>query len=97
MNDWFHSHPDSVAFQHADLAALALTVEQCSEAVQFVGADRRTWSGSDAVAWILIVAGVPFNVAGRIMLMPGVRAVAAAAYRWVAANRHRFKGDPVPR
>lgn len=97
MREWFRHHPEAVAWQDADLAALGLTVEQCTVAVQFVDSELRTWSGSDAVARILIVAGVPFNLAGRAILLPGVRSIARAAYRWVADNRHRFKGDPVPR
>lgn len=96
MNDWFGSHPESIAFQHADLGVLGVTAKQCSEAVQFVNADLHVWSGSDAVARTLIVAGLPFSVAGHILLLPGVRTVAASSYRWIAANRHRFRGDPIP-
>lgn len=95
MNSWFRKHPDSVAWQQADLAGLGLTANECRVAVQFVGQDMRTWSGSDAVARILIVTGFPYSIAGRCMLVPGFRAVAQACYRWVADNRHRFKGDPV--
>lgn len=64
------------------------------QAVQFVDANGRISSGSNAAARVLIVAGFPYNVAGRLMLLPGVRTVSSAAYRWVARNRHRFKGDP---
>ena len=96
MNSWFRRHPDSVAWQQADLDNLGLTADQCREALQFVGEDLRTHAGSDAVARILITAGVPSAVAGRLMLLPGLRQVAQAAYRWVADNRHRFNGDPIP-
>lgn len=96
MNYWFRRHPDSVAWQQCDLAALGLTAEQCAGAVQHVDAGLRVSSGSDAVARILITAGFPFAFAGRVMLLPGIRRVSQAAYGWVADNRHRFKGDPVP-
>lgn len=96
MNDWFRRHPDSVAWQQCDLAALGLTAEQCAGAVQHVDAGLRVSSGSDAVARILITAGFPFSFAGKVMLLPGIRRVSQAAYGWVADNRHRFKGDPVP-
>lgn len=94
MNEWFRRRPGAVAWQETDLERLGLTADRCRTAVQFVGSDMRTHAGSDAVARILIVAGFPFNVAGRTMLLPGVRAVAGAAYRWVADNRDRFRGDP---
>lgn len=84
-----------MAWQQADLAALGLTADRCREAVQFVDSDLRVSSGSDAAARVLLVAGFPYSVAGAIMLAPGVRTLAQAVYRWVAANRHRFKGDPV--
>ena len=96
MHEWFGRHPDSVAWQQADLATLGLTADQCSAAVQFVDRDLRVSGGSDAVARVLIVAGLPFSLAGRIMLLPVVRSISGAAYRWVANNRHRFKGDPLP-
>ena len=96
MCAWFARLPVPVAWQDADLAALGLTADQCRAAVQFVSRDMRVSGGSDAAARVLIVAGLPWSVAGRLMLVPGIRTVAQAAYRWVAANRHRFRGDPLP-
>ena len=96
MTSWFAKHPTPIAWQQANLGDLGLTAEQCNAAVQFVSADLRISSGSDAAARVLIVAGLPFNIAGFIMLAPGVRIIAQWAYRWVANNRRRFKGDPLP-
>ena len=96
MQTWFPRHPVAVAWQVAGLDELGLTVDQCRAAVQFVDGDRRVWGGSDAAARVLVVAGLPWSIAGRLMLVPGIRPVAQAAYGWVAANRHRFKGDPLP-
>ena len=96
MTSWFTKYPTPVAWQQADLGRLGLTPEQCNTAVQFVSADLRVSSGSDAAARVLIVAGLPFNIAGRVLLLPGVRNIAQAGYRWVANNRRRFKGDPLP-
>ena len=96
MTSWFAKHPTTIAWQQANLGELGLTSEQCNAAVQFVGADLRISSGSDAAARVLIVAGMPFSIAGFIMLAPGVRGIAQWAYGWVANNRHRFKGDPLP-
>jgi len=87
MTSWFAKHPTPVAWQQANLGELGLTPEQCNAAVQFVSADLRISSGSDAAARVLIVAGLPFNIAGFVMLLPGVRNIAQWAYRWVANNR----------
>jgi predicted DCC family thiol-disulfide oxidoreductase YuxK len=94
MTSWFARHPRPIAWQSTDLAALGLTEEECKAAVQFVDGGGRISSGAAAAARVLIVAGFPYSIVGRIMLLPGIRAVASAAYRWVANNRHRFKGDP---
>lgn len=95
MRSWLGTHPVAVAWQDTDLHALGLTAEECKAAVRFVDADLRVSAGSDAAARVLIVAGFPWSAAGWLMLAPGIRTVAQAAYRWVAANRHRFKGDPI--
>lgn len=94
MTAWFTRHPQPVAWQVAELTKLGLTAEQCMAAVQFVDKDGRVSSGAAAVARVLIYAGLPYSLAGRMMLLPGIRSVAEAAYRWVANNRHRFTGDP---
>ena len=76
----------SVAYQSADLAALGLTREQCADAVQWV-VDGRTVSAHVAVAAALRHARVPWPLAGIVISLPGIRSVAAAAYRKVAARR----------
>mgnify|MGYP006285680589 FL=1 len=94
MTTWFKRHPQPIAWQSADLVSLGLTSDECKTAVQFVASGGRISSGAAAAARVLIVAGFPFSIAGRFMLLPGIRSIASAAYRWVANNRHRFKGDP---
>ena len=95
MNEWFSRRPDAVAWQTTDLTSLGLTETQCRDAVQFVSRGMKVSAGADAAARVMIVAGFPWALAGRIMLLPGVRSVARAVYRWVARNRRRFRGDPV--
>lgn len=75
--------------------SLGLTEDSCRQSVQFVDDSMHVSSGSDAVARVLNVAGFPFAIAGRVMLLPFVRGISGAAYRWVADNRHRFRGDPL--
>lgn len=79
-----------VAWQVSDIKTLGVSAEQCSAALQFVGTDGAVASGSDAVGETLRLGSFPWSLAGRILLLPGVRTVAGAAYRWVARNRHRF-------
>lgn len=93
MRAWFSTHPEAVPWQETDLAELGLSEDQCRLAVQFVDTAGVVWSGSDAAAQVLRVAGLPYSIAGRVMLLPGVRQIAQWAYAWVARNRHRFTGD----
>lgn len=86
--------PHIVAWQSIDLAAHGTTEEACREAVQHVGSDGRVRGGADAVARLLVEAGLPWVIVGRVMSLPGIIHAARAAYRWVARNRHRFRGDP---
>ena len=81
-----------VAWQLADLAALGLTEEEAAAAVQWVGADGTVRSGHAAIAAALVSAGGVWALAGRSLLLPGISAIAARAYRLIADNRHRLPG-----
>lgn len=80
------------AYQHADLAELGLTTEQCDQALQWVGGDGEISSGEDAVAHVFCASRMPFPPLGSILQAPGIHALAGVAYRWVARNRHRLPG-----
>lgn len=95
MRTWFRRHPTAVSWQETDLGKFGVTEQQCREAVQYVDSQGRVWSGSDAAAQVLRVAGFPYSLAGRVMLWPLIRSVAQRTYAWVARNRHRFHGDPM--
>ncbi|MFM7125855.1 MAG: thiol-disulfide oxidoreductase DCC family protein, partial [Actinomycetota bacterium] len=79
-------------WQETDLESLGLNVARCTEALQFVDATARIHSGERAVARLLIHAGSGWGLAGRFILVPGIRPVAGWIYRRVAANRHRLPG-----
>jgi predicted DCC family thiol-disulfide oxidoreductase YuxK len=81
-----------VPWQFADLDDLGVTAEQATAAVQWVGTDGAVRSGHEAIAAMLASAGPVYRLAGRILLLPGVSWLAAKAYAWVAANRHRLPG-----
>ena len=81
-----------IPWQFADLDSLGLTVEQCEEAVQWVGADGTTAAGPDAIALLLRDAGRLWQVAGGALRIGPVRLAAWPAYRWVAEHRHLLPG-----
>lgn len=89
-----HNAPACLPFQTAPLAELGVSRDECAVAVQYVDKRGRVSGGSDAVARLFIGAGSLWFVPGWMMLAPGVRQIAQASYRWVARNRHRFKGSP---
>jgi predicted DCC family thiol-disulfide oxidoreductase YuxK len=78
-------------YQHADLAGLGVTAAQCAGALQWLGRGGPA-AGSAAVARLLMVAGRGWSVVGRVLLAPGIRRLADAVYRAVAANRYRLPG-----
>lgn len=80
------------AYQHADLAALGLTADQCDAALQWVAADGRVSPAEGAVARTFLASRMPFRPLGALLLVPGVRTLAGVLYRWVARNRHRLPG-----
>lgn len=81
-----------IAWQEADLDELGITAEQATEAVQWVGADGTVLAGHEAIAATLATAGRGWRVLGRTIVLPGISALAAVAYRLVADNRHRLPG-----
>jgi len=70
-----------VAWQLADLDELGITAAQATEAVRWVEADGRVRSGHEAIAAALRTAGWPWRIAGRLILLPGISALAAVTYR----------------
>lgn len=82
-----------VPWQFADLDALGLTRAQCVEAVQWVPASGPSAAGPVAIARLLRASGGPlWRLAGRVLDLRPVTALAWPAYRWVARNRHRLPG-----
>jgi predicted DCC family thiol-disulfide oxidoreductase YuxK len=83
--------PRVIAWQVADLPALGLTPEECTDALQWVEGDRHA-AGADGIARLLVWTGGGWRLIGRLVLVPGVIRVARVAYRWIARNRHRMPG-----
>jgi len=79
-------------WQRMDLAALGLSAEQCSAAVQWVGEDGRVLSGHVAIAATLRNGHLVWRPLGALLVAPGFSLAAARLYRWVAAHRHALPG-----
>jgi predicted DCC family thiol-disulfide oxidoreductase YuxK len=80
------------AWQLADLERLGVSSAEAAGAVQFVSAGGAVSSGAEAVARFLVAAGGAWAAVGRLLLLPGVRHVAAGVYRVVARFRYRLPG-----
>jgi predicted DCC family thiol-disulfide oxidoreductase YuxK len=86
-------HVPAVPWQRVpDLAAYGLTAEEAAASLQWIDSSGSLASGHEAVAQLLINAGGPWAVLGRILLLPLVRDAAAGVYRFVARHRHQFPG-----
>lgn len=80
-------------WQSLRLDDLGLTEGDVTTAAYWVDDTGATHRGERAIAQMLITAGLPWSLAGRTMLWPGVVQVAGVAYRWIATNRHRLPGS----
>ncbi|HEY3010954.1 MAG TPA: DCC1-like thiol-disulfide oxidoreductase family protein [Micromonosporaceae bacterium] len=90
---WIPTDAAVVPWQFVDLDALGLTVAECADAVQWVAADGTVAAGPEAIALLLRDSRrQPWRMAGRLLGLRPVRALAWPAYRWVARNRHRLPG-----
>ena len=69
-----------------------LTAEECEQALQLVEAGGRISSGAEAVARALLLRPMLAPLA-RLYFVPGARQIATWAYRLVARNRFRLRGN----
>lgn len=81
-----------LAYQQTDLGKYGLTAAECEKSLQFVSANNEIIAGAKAVAQILISAGYPYRMIGRIMKLPILNKLAQLGYNLVAKNRHRLPG-----
>jgi predicted DCC family thiol-disulfide oxidoreductase YuxK len=82
-----------VPWQRVDLDALGVSPEAAARAVQWVGpGDAPRRAGHRAIAAWLIASGLPWSLAGRLLVLPPVSWLAAGVYRLVARNRHHIPG-----
>ena len=82
----------TVPWQRADLDALGVQQEDAIASVQWVDANGRVSGGAEAIARMLRTGNVVLRLLGALLLMPGIRRLAAVVYRLVANNRGRLPG-----
>lgn len=57
--------------------------------MQAISTDGRAWSGAGAWARVgLLLPG--WNLVAWVLLVPGIRWIAAGIYKWIARNRYRW-------
>ncbi len=81
-----------VPWQFTDLAALGTTAERTQREALWVSTDGTIYGGAAAFAEWLKFRGGAYGIAGLVMGLPVVRALAAAVYGVIAKNRHRMPG-----
>jgi predicted DCC family thiol-disulfide oxidoreductase YuxK len=86
-----HLRATVMAWQSADLDAVALTRDEVSSALWFVDGEQRC-SGSQAVAAWLGTGPRPVQWLGAVLRARGIRSLAQATYRVVARHRGRIPG-----
>ncbi|GAA0929999.1 hypothetical protein GCM10009560_34210 [Nonomuraea longicatena] len=79
------------SWQSADLAALGVTRERAEYELLWIS-EGGVHGGAQAVARLLIDAGLPWSPLGLVMRLPPVRWLAHGLYRLVANNRARLPG-----
>lgn len=82
-----HTEP----YQRIKVEDYGLTNSQCSESLRYVSPSG-SFSGSKAVAQVLIESKTIWLVAGRILNLPIISGLATLTYRLIASNRDKLPG-----
>lgn len=82
-----HGIAPSQGFSDAELAEMGLTRADVLRAAWWYDPATGAAEGAECISRTLVAIGGRWAWLGRILWLPGVRILAAIAYRWVAANR----------
>ena len=81
------------AWQQVDLGPLGVTAAEADESVVLVDVDLGRSHGPEALAGLLRTSTAPgWRIAGRLLALGPILALAWPTYRLVARNRHRMPG-----
>jgi len=96
LRRWDHDHRIVPLNLHAPERAQRfpdLAIERLHGALHAVNAEGRTFAGVDAFSRIgSVLPG--WRWVAWLLRVPGIHAVAAVVYNWVARNRHRWNHNP---
>lgn len=93
VRHWVRPSAEIADWQRSDLSALGISVDECTEAIQWVEVDGSHVTGGRAVAAMFAAAPQPWPVLARLMRLPVLAPGTDALYRIVAANRYRLPGS----
>jgi len=79
-------------WQELDLDALGLTTRSCRTAAQWVGRDGTVRAGHLSIAAALRAGRPVWRPVGVVLTLPGISALAARVYQWVADHRYALPG-----
>jgi predicted DCC family thiol-disulfide oxidoreductase YuxK len=80
------------AWQDADLTALGITQLRAEREVLWIDQNSVVSGGARAIAMVLRDCGGVWRIPSLLMVVPPLSWCVAAAYRRLAANRHRLPG-----
>lgn len=82
-----------VAWQRLpDVRLIGLTLDDVTSAAYWIDSEGRAHRGERGVAKTLLEIGGVWAIGGRLLLLPGISALAGVVYRLIARNRHRMPG-----
>ena len=84
--------PDAVPWLTLDLDAVGVDQETADANAGWLVDGRITALGAEAIAAALRARGGGARIAGLLLSVPGLRALAGLVYPRIAANRHRMPG-----
>jgi predicted DCC family thiol-disulfide oxidoreductase YuxK len=80
-----------IPWQGADLDAVGLTPVDAAREAWYIDSNGNHGGATGVATWLTTGSTVPAAV-GRMLQLPIIRVLAAAAYRIIARNRHRIPG-----
>ncbi|MFK4638118.1 thiol-disulfide oxidoreductase DCC family protein [Paenarthrobacter histidinolovorans] len=75
-----------------DLETIGLNEEMVETAAYWADGGEVKAAAEQAIAQALIAKGSGWQIAGRLILLPGVQWAASRAYKVIAKNRHAMPG-----
>lgn len=75
-----------------DLKSIGLTEQMVEAAAYWADGGEVRASAEAAIANALIARGTGWQIAGKFILLPGIRQPASAVYKLIAKNRHAMPG-----